>query len=139
MKVITRDSTTALIRFDKGDDVIELLKQFCTENNIQAASFTALGLAREVELAYFEVGSKDYLKKTFTEELEIASVVGNVGTFEGEAFVHAHGVFSDRNMAAKAGHVTKLVVGATCEVTLAILPGELAREYSEEIGLKLLK
>jgi predicted DNA-binding protein with PD1-like motif len=139
MKVIARDSTAAVLRFDAGEEVIAGLKQFCAENTLLAASFSALGLAREVELAYFEVDSKEYLTKTFSEELEIASVVGNVGTFEEDVIVHAHGVFADRNMATKAGHINKLVVGATCEVTLIVLPGELKREYSEDIGLKLLK
>jgi predicted DNA-binding protein with PD1-like motif len=139
MKVITRTDATVILRLDAGENAIESLKDFCTEEDIHAASFTALGSTTDVELAYYDLTSKSYLARTFTELLEIATIVGTVSIAEGEIVVHAHGVFSDRKMATKAGHVTRMVVGATCEMTLTVLPGALEREHSEEIGLKLLK
>ncbi|MBI4159907.1 DNA-binding protein [Candidatus Wolfebacteria bacterium] len=57
----------------------------------------------------------------------------------GKVVIHAHGSFSDKEMKVVAGHVKRLVVSATCEIFLTAMDGKLEREYSEEIGLNLLK
>ena len=51
MKIILHDNSTYILRFDRGEDVIAGLKEFCREKDIQAGLLTALGAAEEVELA----------------------------------------------------------------------------------------
>lgn len=139
MKLILRDGDTYMLRFDRGEDVIEELKQFCAREEIKAGSLTAIGSAKEVELAYYDVDKKEHSSKLFQEKLEISSVVGNVGMLDGDIIIHAHGVFSNIKMRALAGHINQMVVGATCEVTPYKLNGTVERSHSAEIGLNLMK
>lgn len=93
----------------------------------------------EVELAWYNLKQKEYVNKTVAENLEIATVTGNVAMKEEEMIIHAHGVFSDKDMQTVAGHVNTMKVSAACEVFLIKLDGKIEREFDETTGLKLLK
>ncbi len=137
MKVVYSDKQTYILRFDRGEEVLGHLQTFCTENEIKAGTFWGIGAAEGIELAEYNLEKKEYRSKNIDQMLEIASLTGNVATVDGKVALHAHGVFSTLEE-VHAGHVMKLTVGVTCEITLMALPGELKREYNEEIGLKLL-
>jgi predicted DNA-binding protein with PD1-like motif len=139
MKVIVNENNTYLLRFDRNEDVIAELGTFCKEKNVQSGSFTALGATNDVVLAWYDVGAKKYTDHPFTDKLEIASCVGNIAWLKDDIVVHSHGVFSDNEAKTVAGHIKKMVVGATCEVTLITFSTKAERQFSEEIGLNLLK
>lgn len=138
MEVALRDNSALVLRFDRGEDVLDELKWFCGREGIQAAAFTALGAAQEVELAWFNLTARQYRTQTITELMEIASLTGNASLESEKVFLHVHGVFSDSEMRTYAGHVNRLVVAATCELMLMVFSKPLTRQHSDEIGLKLL-
>ncbi len=115
------------------------LQKFCQEQKIEAASFSAIGAVGEVELAWYDLGTKQYVTALLQENLEIASLTGNVSKLGDTTVVHNHGVFSDKAMEVKAGHVNKAVVSGACEITLQRLEGSLLRAYDEETGLNLMQ
>jgi uncharacterized protein len=139
MKVIIQDNTVSLIRFDKGDDVLAALSSLAEKENITAATFTAIGASGEVILSYYDIAKKEYVDREFREDLEIVSITGNVGRMDSKPIIHAHGVFSDREFKTYGGHLKKLIVSATCEVTLTQLKGEILRGFDNETGLNLMK
>lgn len=137
MEIITHNEHTYLLRFDRGEEVISGLKQFCRKHDITAAHLTALGAAETVELAFYELDRKEYDTWTVDEVTEIASVIGNVALADNEPLIHAHGVFATRTK-THAGHIMQLAAAGTCEVTLTQLPGPITREPDQATGLKLL-
>lgn len=114
------------------------LRAFCKEQGIEAASFFAIGAAKELSIAWYDIHKKEYVKKEIQQELEIISLLGNVAVMDGEVIVHAHGSFSDENMQLLAGHVTKLIVGAACEIVLEKFEGTIEKTYDDETGLNLM-
>jgi len=139
MNVILEDGKNLVVSFEPGEDIMAGMRKLCDERDVTAGMWSGIGAVREVELAWYDVDEKEYSIKTFKEKLEIASLLGNVGRLEGEVAVHAHGVFSGKDMQAFGGHVNRAIVGAACEVCLNVLPGTIKREYSEELGLNLMK
>ncbi|HSW88375.1 MAG TPA: DUF296 domain-containing protein [Candidatus Saccharimonadales bacterium] len=139
MKVILQDNNTYVLRFDKDEEVIETLAVFCTEKNIKAASFTAIGAAKEVILAYYNLKTQTYQDKTISEDLEITGITGNVGLMNGKIVIHAHGTFGKSNYEIVGGHIKKIIVSATCEVILQNLEGSIERAFNKETGLNLMK
>lgn len=139
MKIILHQNNTYVVRFDRGEEVMEGLQRFCEERNIEAGSFSAIGAAKEFTVSYYDVARKEYKDKHITEGYEIVGVLGNVTRMENKTIIHAHGCFSDVNMQVVAGHIKKLVVAATCEVSLHAVPGTIKRTYSPEIGLNLME
>ena len=138
MKVILQDKSKYVLKAEVGEDVMGELKVFCKEQGIKAASFFAIGAAKEISIAWFNIHKKEYVKKDVQQELEIVSLFGNVAVTEGEIIVHAHGSFSDENMQLVGGHVDKLIVGAACEIVLEKLEGKIEKAYDEETGLNLM-
>lgn len=138
MKIITQQNNTYLLRFNKNEEVISELQQFCKRNAIFSGSFQGLGAAGEVVLSYYNLDKKIYEDTTFSEDLEIASMVGNIASMNTDLIIHTHGVFGKQNLSAIAGHIKKLIVSATCEITLIIFSEKIKRSYDEETGLNLL-
>jgi uncharacterized protein len=138
MKIIVQDPLTAVLRFDRDEEVLQGIRQYCIDEEIGAATFSGIGAAQRIVLSWYDLGPKEYVDKELEGQWEIASLTGNVSRKEDNAHVHAHGVFSDRSMQAQGGHIKKLVVGATCEVVLTAIEGTMERERDDETGLWLL-
>lgn len=138
MKLIHTQNNIHFLRFDASENVIELLQRFCQENQISSGSFHALGACGELILSYYNLETKTYEDTTLTEDLEIASMVGNIAMMNNEIIIHTHGVFGREDLSTVGGHIKKLIVSATCEVTLTTFEKELTRTYDEKTGLNLL-
>ena len=139
MKIILQDKQTYILSCSRNEEIMEELKGFAKNNNITAATFSIIGAIKELELAWYDVDIKEYTTKTFLDKLEIVSMTGNIALLDNDIIVHTHGVFSDKDMQTMGGHINKVVVSAACEITLQKLDGVIKREYSEDIGLNLMK
>ncbi|HSW97434.1 MAG TPA: PPC domain-containing DNA-binding protein [Candidatus Saccharimonadales bacterium] len=139
MKVIFHDNTTLILRFDRDEEILESLSQFCAEENIHAAYFSTIGAVKEVILAYYNLETQTYQDRVITEDLEITSVTGNVGVLKGKIIIHAHGTFGKSNFEIIGGHIKKMLISATGEVVLKKLKGNLERAFDKETGLNLMK
>jgi len=117
---------------------VEELKKFCYENQIEAAVFNAIGAAREIDIAWYDVKAKQYVTTLIAEDLEIVSLTGNISKLGDDCIVHSHGVFSNKAMETKAGHVNKAVISGACEVILQRLEGTIHRAHDTETGLNLM-
>ena len=139
MEVIIREQGRYLLRFDRGEEVIAGLAVFAAQERIPGASFTAIGAAEKVVISFYHGRLKQYEDMVIKDELEIASLTGNIAWKENAPVVHAHGVFSDRNMKSFGGHVKKCVVSFTCEVALSVFSKKIERMYDKTTGLNLLR
>ncbi|MDP4007295.1 MAG: DNA-binding protein [bacterium] len=139
MKRILQDNNTYVISLSRGEELIEEVKKFCEEYQIEAAFFHAIGATSEVELAWYDLGAKQYVTALFQENLEIVSLAGNVSKLGNDMVVHGHGVFSNKAMETKAGHVNKALISGACEIILTRLEGKIDRFFDEDTGLNLMR
>lgn len=130
---------TLLLKFREHEEILSALTGFLESRKIHAGSFQAVGAVSDFEIAYFDVKTRTYERRSFDGGWEIVSLLGNVARAEGKAFVHAHGSFGDRNCDLKGGHVFRAAAEPTCEMTLRPLPGAVDRVLEESCGLKLWK
>jgi predicted DNA-binding protein with PD1-like motif len=121
------------------EDVLSLLTKYCQETSITAGSFSALGAAKEVIIAYYNLDKKQYEDHMVHENVEILNLTGNISLMENKYIIHCHGVFGRKDCSTIGGHVKKLIVSATCEIILTKLEGTLERAFDEKTGLNLLK
>jgi predicted DNA-binding protein with PD1-like motif len=138
MKLILQDSRRYMLRFDLGEDFLTVFSNFLTAEKITAATFTAIGTAAEVELAYFDLTTKQYNRHKVNEDLEILSLIGNISVMGGRPAVHTHGSFSKSDFSLVGGHVVNFTVGSTCELHLIVLSGQMERANNPELNLNLL-
>lgn len=130
---------TYFIRLERGEKIIESLKNFCTKNKIKCGYFSGIGALGEAELAHYIVETKKYTSKIFNQPLEIANMSGNVTTMNEEVYLHCHITLSDEKMNAIAGHLKEGMIAATCEIVLVNLKANVNRKHDEFIGLNLME
>jgi predicted DNA-binding protein with PD1-like motif len=138
MKLILQDGAVSIIRFDRGEEVLTELIGFVRQSKVYAGTFSAIGAAARVVISYYDLAAKKYFDMAL-DEVEIASLDGNIAILGGKPIVHAHGVFSGRDCIAKAGHVKEITVSGICEVRLEVLSEKLERMPDAGTGLNLLQ
>ena len=129
---------TYFIRLDKGEKVLERLRDFCSKNNIKAGYFFGIGSLDGAELAHYIAKAGKYTYQLYRQPLEIVSMNGNMTMMNNESHIHCHACLSDVNMEAMAGHLKEGIVGATCEIVLVKLDTEINRKYDDFTGLNLM-
>ena len=131
---------TFIVVFATGDELAEGLLRFAKEQQLSAASFTAIGALSSVHLAWFSFESKRYEPSvTLDEQMEILSLIGDVALMDGEPVVHAHMVIGKRDGTAHGGHLLQAHVRPTCEVVLTESPARLQKVIDPGSGLALIQ
>ena len=124
-----------IVRIDRGELIIEQLKIFCRQQNINGGFFVGLGAVDELELANYDVEHKKYLSKKFSGAFELTNLTGSIGV-ESDLVVHAHATVGDNEMKTFSGHLVEARVSGTAEIALTPLE-KLDKKLDEQTGLKL--
>lgn len=130
---------TFVVIMDKGDEVLSSIKKFVARERILAAQITAIGAFSDVVLRYFDWDKKDYNDIAVREQVEVASLNGDVARApDGKPAVHIHLVVGKRDGSAMAGHLGEAHVRPTLEVILTEQPSYLQKVHDPETGLALI-
>lgn len=138
MKHVLSNPYHEILRFDAGDNVVRGILDFAEKQGIEAAWLSAIGSAREVELGFYDLKSREYLKKTYEEPLELLEASGTIANMDGEPALHFHGVFGGKDYETLGGHIHQLIANAVVEVFIHKIDGRLERKYDPATGLNLL-
>lgn|SRR3989344_856937 len=139
MKHILSNTWHEILRFDKGDDVIEGILEFGRKKGIEGAWLSAIGSSKEVELGFYDLEKQEYMNRIFAEPLELLEASGTLATKDGKLILHLHGVFSKTDYSTIGGHIQKMTANATVEVFIHKLNEKLERQLDSKTGLNLLK
>src|SRR3989344_4073691 len=123
-----------IVRLDKGEEVVAVLKDFCHQQKITVGSVWGIGAVKNIELRYFDPETKKYYDKKFEDSHEASPLSGNVAAMSGEIYLHLHASLGDYNFNTVSGHLKSAVVSATLEVIIDSADGKVDRKLSEEIG-----
>jgi uncharacterized protein len=129
--------TFALV-FDKDEEVTSALLSFASQNEVSAAQLTGIGAFSEITLGYFDRERKDYKRILLREQVEVLSLIGNVGRSQGQPKIHAHVVVGKSDGTAHGGHLLEARVWPTLELIVVETPKHLQRRIDHETGLPLL-
>jgi predicted DNA-binding protein with PD1-like motif len=129
---------TYLLVMEQGDEAISEITEFAKDNDIDAATLTAIGACTSATLAYFDPDKGEYVRKRFIEQMEIASLIGDIADDDGTPALHAHIVLGRRDYSALAGHLKEIHVFPTMEVVLTETPAHLRKKLDKATGLTLI-
>ncbi len=131
---------TWVIVLETGDEAVECLRRFAEEQFLDSASFTAIGAFQDATLAYFDWEQREYLPIAVNEQVEVASLTGDIVIGpDGSPVVHVHAVVGRRDGSALAGHLQRGLVRPTLEIVLVETPGTLRKQMDEASGLPLIR
>jgi predicted DNA-binding protein with PD1-like motif len=123
-----------------GEEAVDCLEKFAIEHKIFAAQLTAIGAFSDLVLLYFDWDKKEYLRIPVTEQVEVASLIGDVAEApSGKPALHLHLVIAKRDGTAMAGHLGEGHVRPTLEVIVTESPAHLRKKKDRETGLALIR
>ena len=97
-----RFDNTIFARIDKGEEILEQLKEIALQEHIKLASVSALGAINDFTVGVFKTTEKKYDANEFQGYYEITSLTGTITTMNGEHYAHLH--MSHRQRHLRDGH-----------------------------------
>lgn len=131
--------STIIARIDKGEEILEKVKEIALKENIKLATISALGAVNDFTVGVFKTDEKKYYSNSFQGYFEITSLTGTINTMNGEFYTHIHMSAGNEKGEVFGGHLNRVVVSATCEMVITIIDGSVDRYFDEDIGLNLFK
>ena len=123
------------IYIEKNEKVMDTLTRFCIDKGISNAKLSGIGAVKETEIGAYDTIKKEYIRKEYSDILELVSFKGNITLKDGSPFPHAHVVLSDHNMSTAGGHLFETTVAAVGEFFLMEFDNDAYRELNEDVGL----
>ena len=134
-----RFNNTIVMRIDKGEEILDKIKEVALRENIKLASVSALGATNDFTVGVYKVDEKKYYSNEFKGNFEIVSLTGTINTMDGEFYTHIHMSAGNDKGEVFGGHLNRAIVSATCEMVINIIDGKVDRYHDDEIGLNLFK
>lgn len=136
----TAGQRTFAVVLQTGEEAMGCLQTFVEKERISAAQLTGIGALSDARLNYFDWEKKEYEPIPVAEQVEVASLVGDVALSpEGKPALHVHVVLGRRNGSALAGHLAQAHVRPTLEVIVTEPPAHLLKAHDPESGLALIR
>jgi predicted DNA-binding protein with PD1-like motif len=128
-----------MIRLERGEEVVSALTAFAVDTALGSGFVTGLGAICNVELGYFDLSTKEYVRGKFDGDYELVSFIANISILDGRPFLHAHITMSDRNCRPLAGHLHSARIAVTGEFLVVSTGTRVERKPDDETGLNLLE
>ena len=129
-----------VLSLDNHVEITEALTEFCKENEIYAGSITGIGAVSEATFRFLDPATKKYVDKTFSEQMEITNLTGNISVKDGKPYLHIHITASRSDYTCIGGHLLSARINGACELVVEdFFDGSVGREFDESLGINLFK
>ncbi len=134
-----RFGDTYMLRIDYGEEILQSLKQMCVQEGIRLAQVSAIGAVDYAVVGVYDLQEKRYHQEETEGFMEITNLSGSVTEMDNKPYIHLHATMADQKNHLHGGHAIELRVGATCEMFVRMLDGQVTREKNEKLGINLWK
>lgn len=134
-----RFGNTIIARIDMGEDLLEKMKRIAMLEDVKLASVSALGTFSYMNVGVYDLEKKQFMGNDFEGMFEIVSLTGTINTMNGEYYSHIHASAADKAGNVFGGHLSKGIIGATCEMVITVIDGTVDRVKDEATGLNIFQ
>ncbi len=128
-----------LVILPVGTPLVAGLTQVVKEHSIQGGEVSGLGALKNVELGFYELAQKDYIRQLFADgDYELISLVGNITLRNKEPYVHVHASLGRSDFSVFGGHLFEATVAVTAEIHIRPLGALPERELDPVLGLQVI-
>lgn len=139
MYTFKKTGDTFVINIDNHQEIVSAIAAFCEEQGVLCGVIEGLGAVSSATLRFLDPATKKYVDKTFDEQMEIASLLGNISEKDGKVYLHLHVTLGRRDYSVVGGHLLCAQINGACELFIKPLPGPVGRQFDEDTGLNLYK
>jgi len=126
------------VRIDKGEEIVETIKKLCKNLGIKTGTITGIGATNKCIIGFLNTKTQKYQSKEFIGDHEIAPLIGNISTMNGDVYLHLHINICNAEQKSFGGHLNSAIVSVTFEAIIDIIDGEINRIFDETIGVNLM-
>ena len=128
-----------VVKIEPDEDLIDSLKKIVSEYNIKSGLINCIGALKEFTIGYFDLEKGNYEMKTFNENVELVSCIGNISHKDKEPLIHVHATLGRRDYSLIGGHLGQpSIISITGEVYIYETNIKLHRELDKKFNLSLL-
>ncbi|MGN7863990.1 PPC domain-containing DNA-binding protein [Chryseobacterium sp. 22458] len=98
---------------------------------------TEIGAVSEATLRFFNPATKNYVDRTFKEQMEVTNISGNVSEIEEKLTLHLHITLGKQDYTALAGHLLEAKIQGAAEFIFYPLNTRVVKLKNEETGINL--
>ena len=125
------------LTIDKGELINQKLLEVAENENLNSGWINGLGAISNIELGYYDIEKKMYVKQIFDTHYELISLIGNISLVDNKHFIHTHISFADTKYRVFGGHLFDAKVTAAAEFCIFTSDYHLHRKFNCDIGLAL--
>ncbi len=127
-----------VLSIDNHEELVAAVASFCRERGITVGTVSGIGAVNSATLRFLNPATKKYVDGVFEEQMEIASLVGNISMKGDEVYLHLHATFGRRDYTCVGGHLLCARINGACELVVekfeGVAPG---RVFDPETGLNI--
>jgi predicted DNA-binding protein with PD1-like motif len=139
MYKFTQDGDNYIVSIDNHQEIMSALAAFCEEQGIHAGEVRGIGAVCKATLRFLNPETKKYVDKTFDEQMEAASLIGNISEKDGKVYLHVHATLGRSDYTVVGGHLLSATLRGACELVVTRFHCSLGRYFDDETGLNLYK
>ncbi len=141
MKSLETKITRVVVgKIEPGEDLIDSIIDLVKKYNINSGFVKCIGALKTFTIGFYIINSKEYKMKTFNENVELISCIGNVAYKDGEPIIHLHVSLGKSDYSVIGGHLSKpSIVSVTGEVFIIELDKKINRVNDPQFDLSLLE
>lgn len=128
-----------IVRMDKGEEILEKVREVAEKEKIKLADISALGAVSEFTVGVFDTEAKEYHANEFKGSFEIVSLTGTINIMNDEFYCHLHMSAGNEKGQVFGGHLNRAIISATCEMVITLIDGRVDRRFEKEVGLNLFQ
>ena len=126
-----------VLSVDNHVSIVEALTDFCEKKHIKAGTVSGIGAIGSATFRFLDPATKQYVDRTFDEQMEITNLTGNISVKDGKPYLHLHVTAGRRDYTCVGGHLLDARVNGACELVVERFSCEAGRRFDPETGLNL--
>ena len=124
-----------IVSIEDRASILVALTDFITSQRIHAGQLTGIGATNQATLRFFDPASKQYVDKTFNEQMEISNLAGNISEADGKLLLHLHITLGRKDYTALAGHLLDANVRGAAEFFVYPINSRVVKVHDDDVGL----
>ena len=127
-----------IVSLDNHMELMAGITSFCRFRGIRCGQVSGIGAVSEATFRMYDPATKQYVDKTFTEQMEITNLTGNISRKDGKPYLHLHITASREDYSCIGGHLLDARINGACELFIKAFPGtRVGRRQDPETGINL--
>jgi uncharacterized protein len=128
-----------LVVLEREEKVVATLLRFAADRGIQGGWVSGLGSVKQVEMGFYDLPRRTFLRRQFAEDMELTGAQGNLAMHGSEPVLHLHASLSGPELISLGGHLFEARVAITAEFLVRDFGLRVDRAEAPEVGLKLIQ